>query len=133
MGGGLAYGLLTNAPQQKAAESMDVESAPSKDAEESGASQGRPDEPQAGRVEVEKKFEAPPVEETESAVATQQKLGTAEQPAAPAAAAPSKVQTTPSWYGTRDSGRKQMLKTGECSLVAGNVAALRDCVDKFNR
>jgi len=132
-GGALAYGLLTNAPEQKTAESTDVESAPAKGAEEPGANQEKPDESQAGRIEAENKIEAPSVEEAKSAVATQRKLGTAEQPAAPAAAAPGKVQTTPTGYGTHDSGRKQVLKTGECSLVAGNVAALRDCVDKFNR
>jgi hypothetical protein len=135
-GGALAYGLLTNAPELRAAESTGLESAHAKGTEESGASQNKPDEPQAGRIETEKKFEAPPAEEAKKpAVATQEKPGAGEQRQAPLPAAETfgKVQQNPSVYGARDSGKKQVLKTGDCSLVAGNVAALRDCVDKFNR
>ncbi len=134
-GGALAYGLLTSAPERQTAESTGMESAPEKVAEESGANQDMLGEPQAGRVAAEGKFEVPLVEEAKSAAAPQTKSDLAEQPLAPAPAveAPGKAQQTSSMYGSHAGGRKQVLKTGDCSLVAGNVATLRDCVDKFNR
>jgi hypothetical protein len=132
-GGALAYGLLTNTSEPQAVESAGTESAPAKDAEESRANQEKPDEAQAGRVEAEKKLEAPLAEDAKSTAATQLKSDAAEPPPAPAAEALSKVQQNPAVHSTYGSGKRQVLKTGDCSLVAGNVAALRDCVDKFNR
>jgi hypothetical protein len=82
--------------------------------------------------EAEQKAEAQRVEQENAAAAAQQKLSPAEPVPAPGPAAEAGTSRH-QLFPRANEGKPRLLKSGECSLVGGDIAALKDCVDKFNR
>ena len=93
------------------------------------------EEAQAGRVDAEKKFEASRAEYAKSAAEKQKTLDATEKRLETmlAAGRASNVPR-PSPVSHRDAVRKPApLKTGSCDLNSGNIAALKGCIEDFNR
>lgn len=136
MGGGvLAYDLLEELLDHQFAKSARLEAMISKHSKSAAATRQELAEAQAKRIEAEKKLEASLAEYTKSAAEKQNKLDETERRLKPMLAAEraSNAQR-PSPVSPRGGARKAPpLKTGNCALNSGNVAALKGCIEDFNR
>jgi hypothetical protein len=136
MGGGvLAYDLLEELLDHQFAESERLEAMISKHSKSIATTQKNLEEAQAGRIEAEKKLEASLAEYTKSTAELQKKLDETEKrlETMPAAERASTAQG-PSPVSRGSAARKAPpLKTGNCALSSGNIAALKGCIENFNR
>lgn len=150
IGGALSYELLFKLLDRQATESKRLEAAMAKLNKSTASNQNKLDEALAKRAEAEKKLEEAKKKQTEAekkletalneskiaadkqkklddAVKLLEQIRGAERPGAaqrpPAAAS----------AGSGAEGKARPLKSGDCTLAAGDVKSLKDCVKDFNR
>ena len=157
VGGALAYELLASLLDRQATESRRLEAAMSKQSKSVASNKKKLDEAEAKRAEAEKKLEEAnkkqaeaekkleaAINDTKAAAEKQKKLDDAvklleqirgsERSSATSRPAPAGSGTGVSSSAGSGAERKPgPSKTGDCTLAAGNVNALKDCVKDFNR
>ena len=159
IGGALAYELLAQLLERQSAESASLQAAMSKLSKSTGSNEKALQEAQAKRVEAEKKFEEAKKKQVEvekkleaalndaKTLGEKQKkfdeaakmldsLRATDRSAGAAGAAGTAAGTAgtprPPLAGNSD-GKARPLKSGDCTMAAGDVKGLKDCVKDFNR
>lgn len=148
-GGALAYELLAKLLDRQAAESRRLEAAISKQSKSVASNQKKLDEAQTKRAEAEKKFEEAQAKRIEAEKKLEESLKDSKAAAEKqkkldevvkllesirGADRSSNVPRAPPVGGSGGTERKPgPPKSGDCTLAAGNVNALKDCVANFNR
>lgn len=134
-GGAFAYDLLAELLDHQFAESRRLEAAITEQSQSAAAAQKKFEEAQAGRTEAEKKLEASLSDYTKSTAEKQKKLDETEKRLEAMLAAERARNPPPLSPASRGSAGSKTppLKTGNCKLDQGNLTALKDCIDNFNR
>lgn len=130
-GGTLAYDLLETLLDRQFAESRRLEAAVSEHAKSVATAQEKLKEAQAKGLESEKKLG-----ETEKKLSeTGKKLDETEKRLETMLAAERARNPPPAPPASRGSTGHETrpLKTGDCAMASGNIAALKNCIDNFNR
>jgi hypothetical protein len=157
VGGALAYELLASLLERQAAESRRLEAAMSKQSKSVASDKKKLDEAETKRAEAEKKLEEAKkkqaeaekklevaLNDTTAAAEEQKKLvdavklleqirGSERSSATPRPAPAGSGSGVTSSAGSGTERKPGPSKTGDCTLAAGNVNALKDCVKDFNR
>jgi hypothetical protein len=150
-GGAAAYELLAKLLQRQSAENQRVEAAMAKQSKSVASNQSKLDAAETKRLDAEKNL----VEAKKKQAEAEKKLETAlkdsnalaekqkklDQVAklleqirlAEASGAGSRSVPASSSGGNRPETRQRPPKTGDCTLSSGNIKAMKDCVDSFNR
>lgn len=144
VGGALAYELLAKLLDRQATESRRIEAAMSKLSKSAASNQKKLDEAQAKRVDAEKKLEdakkkqidaekklEAALNDTKVAAEKQKKLNEAVKLLESIRGADrlNSVQRS----APASASERRPTKSGNCTLAAGNISALKDCVEDFNR
>jgi len=147
-GGALAYELLAKLLERQAAESRRVEAAALKQSKSVASNQKKLDEAQAKLAEAEKKLEEAQKKQTEAEKNLEAALNDSKTAAEKQKKFDEAVKLLDSIRGADSSGNAQRspaisrnsaeskqrpLKSGDCTLAAGGIDALKDCVKDFNR
>jgi hypothetical protein len=136
MGGGiLAYDLLRELLANQFAKSERLEAMISKYSMSAATTQQKLEEAQAKRIEAEKKLEASLAENTKSVAEKQKKLEEVEKQLDTLLAAErARNPQRPSLIIRANTARKApQIKTGTCVMRSGDIAALKGCIEDFNR
>jgi len=134
-GGALAYNLLENLLNRQMAENRRIEAATAKQVKSAATTQKKLEEEQTLRIEAEKNLKESLADYAKSAAEKQKKLDEAEKQLATMLAAGrtrNVPQLSPAGSG-RAGGKAHPPKAGNCTLNSNNIAALKDCIDDFNR
>jgi hypothetical protein len=137
-GGALAYELLASLLERQGAESRRVEAALSKQSKSTASNEQKLAQAEAKRAEaetklaeakarqaeVEKKLEAA-LNDSKAVAEKQKKLDEAVKLLDSLRGAPAGRSGT--------EGKARAPKSGDCTMVAGNVSALKECLEGFNR
>lgn len=145
-GGALAYELLAKLLDRQAAESRRVEAAALKQSKSVASNQKKLDDAQAKLAEAEKKLEDAQAKRIEGEKNLEAALNDSKAAAEKQKKLDEAVKLLDSIRGPDRSSAAQRsppvssserkprpLKSGDCTLAAGNVNALKDCVQNFNR
>lgn len=147
VGGALAYELLAKLLDRQATHSRRLEAALSKHTKSAVSKQKNLDEAQTKRAEAEKKLEEAKKKQIEAekkleaalndskaAAEKQKKLDEAVKllESIRAADRSNTAQRAPP-VSSSGEGRARPPKSGDCTLAARNINALKDCVEDFNR
>lgn len=149
VGGALAYELLAKLLDRQATESRRLEAAISKQTKSAASNQKKLDEAEPKRVEAEKKLEEAQAKRIEAEIKLEASLNDSKAAAEKqkkldeavkllesirGADRPSNVPRSPPVSSSGSIERKlRPPKSGNCTLAAGNINALKDCVEDFNR
>ena len=150
-GGAAAFELLSDLLYRQSAENQRVEIAMAKHSDSVASNQSKLDDAEAKRseaeknlaeatkkqAEVEKKLETA-LKDSEALAEKQKKLDQVAKlleqiRLAEAAGAGTRSVPASSSDGHRPQTSQSPTKTGDCTLNSGNIKALKDCVDSFNR
>lgn len=148
-GGALAYELLAKLLDRQATESRRLEAAISKQAKSVASNQKKLEEAQTKRAEAEKKLEEAQAKRIEAEKKLEASLNDSKAAAEKQKKLDEAVKLLESIRGadrssnvprsppvSRSGGTERKLgppKSGDCTLAAGNINALKDCVENFNR
>jgi hypothetical protein len=140
-GGALAYELLAKLLERQAAESQRLEAAMAKLSKSTASNSKKLEEAQTKRVEAEKNLEEAKKKQTEAekkleAALTDTKAGAEKQKKLDDAVKLLEQIRGPVRPGAAQGsaeGKPRPPKSGNCNLASGNIGALKDCVDNFNR
>jgi hypothetical protein len=146
VGGALAYDLLAKLLDRQATDSRRVEAALSKQSKSIASSQKKFDEAEAKRTEAVNKFEEANKKQMEAEKKLEAALADSKAAAEKQKKLDEAVKLLEQIRGAERSGTAQRsppvssaertgrpAKTGDCSLGTGNVGALNDCLQEFNR
>jgi hypothetical protein len=151
IGGALAYDLLSKMLERQATESRRLEAAMAKQTKTTGANEKKLEEALAKRVEAEKKLEEAKKKQTEAEKKLETALNDTKASAEKQKKLDDAVKLLEQIRGPERSGAAQRAlpagssaagggdakarppKTGDCTLAAGDVKSLKDCVKEFNR
>ncbi len=139
IGGALAYELLAQLLERQSAESVRLQVAMAKLSKSTSSNEKALKEALAKRVEAEKKLEEATkkleaaLSETKAAAEKQKKFDEAAK-LLDSIRAPDRsgAAPRPPAFGSGE-GKARPLKSGDCSMAAGDVKSLQDCLKDFNR
>ena len=132
-GGALAYELLAKLLEQATSETRRLELAASKLSKSAASNQQKLAEAQAKRIEAEEKLEASLAEKSKLATEQQKKIEEAEKRQQSLPAADRSANDQRSSAAGRNERNKPPPRSGDCSVSAGNIDGLKDCLKNFNR
>lgn len=130
-GGAIVYELLSSNAEQHSTETHSTETAAASDVKASSESGAKTEEK---KPEVSHTESAKPVAESQAGLKTNA-ADAAQKPVSVLASvlAEEKAEKAAPVQANGATAAKRPLKSGDCKLAGGDIAALKDCVEKFNR